>query len=910
MKFLTATQVLERFFNFVKSLKQDPMNETWDRDAIEEALQEAQNGNFSVAILAARYAYFLCRALPFSAYNEKIAAISVRTFLKQNGFTTDRSLPPLFDVADNQTSLEELIKWFAEHVMKIQNESISEILSKDSTLVEAPARRPVSTIDLRSEIGGYEWESDKPDRDREAVKKAEEHWKHMEASGYWTRGGAYGRVRALVAGKVWGFDWKGNPITGDYHQISDAPVKYEIRFEVCSDHRSRKHGWGLLLQIVTRVYAPGKFTYNGRTSHCSHSIWNDKKVHFPNSKVPETWPGMVAMIPPSVDPEYRQKANELFAEAYHEFIKELIPAPPEMEDMHTMYNYNESSEGWVHLINLNNYGPPDFQRWLEKVNSYGDGYLANHREDDKYFFQWRGETKVQNLLLKVIIEHATKGDLGKVKGEGWQVRIICSFVRKDAKDTIWDATKIVSGPSSEIPPLAVDINKIYIRSVPKKSHRQFFITHAGKYNAAYEKIYDAMQSVVEPEDMHTMWGYNESADTVADAFEKVKSWVQANWRKLKFKVRNSKLPGQDRLDIHFTDDLRILMSKTEGGFSMGVTFPTHSAKEPTDTTWIKVDLDRVNNFDEFLKLAAKTEQDPAKWGNKRARVCRTLEHFPEIIPQYPVVKHTFDTIMGLLFAPPEMEDMHAVWDYNERKVIAQDLELLEARPSKETEPYKAFKRVSGSKSGKPNKKLEPLIATEARASYFYATCVVNGRFPEGEPALLQNANYAVSYARHILHERWPEAEPTILSGKCLNSNGTIDITLAPAINYAEDVIKGRWPELEHVLLTPRQTGVTHGGVGQKFNAYDIMSYAVHVVKDRWIEGEPILAEQGGYLAYHYASKAFDITEEEAEKVIKSPVFKEKGFNTFEVVEPEEMHTMWDYNEANIWIDTARIIESI
>ena len=57
---------------------------------------------------------------------------------------------------------------------------------------------------------------------------------------------------------------------------------------------------------------------------------------------------------------------------------------------------------------------------------------------------------------------------------------------------------------------------------------------------------------------------------------------------------------------------------------------------------------------------------------------------------------------------------------------------------------------------------EKAILTDPRAAVEYAAKVI-GRWPEGESVIMQDPRAALDYARSVLHDRWPEAEQIIAS---------------------------------------------------------------------------------------------------------------------------------------------------
>lgn len=136
---------------------------------------------------------------------------------------------------------------------------------------------------------------------------------------------------------------------------------------------------------------------------------------------------------------------------------------------------------------------------------------------------------------------------------------------------------------------------------------------------------------------------------------------------------------------------------------------------------------------------------------------------------------------------------------------------------------------------------EPAMAKESVYSYQYAFMVLHDRFPMGEPVIATHYSYSYSYARNIIHGRWPEGEPAILK------NGDA------IIRYAERVIMGRWSEGEDALLNM-------GG-----NMDNLLDYADKIVKGRWLEAEPLLLKVANpWTLYWYAKNCIHGRWPEAE----------------------------------------------
>jgi hypothetical protein len=98
------------------------------------------------------------------------------------------------------------------------------------------------------------------------------------------------------------------------------------------------------------------------------------------------------------------------------------------------------------------------------------------------------------------------------------------------------------------------------------------------------------------------------------------------------------------------------------------------------------------------------------------------------------------------------------------------------------------------KSGQPltpeDKQLaERAIAKDPERACYYATNVIEGRFPEGEAAIAKDPEWAYNYAENVIKRRWPEGEAAISKNPMW------------AYWYARYVIEGRWPKGEAAIAT-------------------------------------------------------------------------------------------------------------
>ncbi len=118
------------------------------------------------------------------------------------------------------------------------------------------------------------------------------------------------------------------------------------------------------------------------------------------------------------------------------------------------------------------------------------------------------------------------------------------------------------------------------------------------------------------------------------------------------------------------------------------------------------------------------------------------------------------------------------------------------------------------------------IAANPESAYRHARFVIEGRWPDGEPAIAAYPKWACHYAMDIVGDRWPEGEAAIATDP------------EWANQYALDVVGRRWPEGEcRIANSPMQ-------------AY---YYACGVVKGRWPEAEPAIAKLPPWYHEQYAA---------------------------------------------------------
>jgi hypothetical protein len=183
----------------------------------------------------------------------------------------------------------------------------------------------------------------------------------------------------------------------------------------------------------------------------------------------------------------------------------------------------------------------------------------------------------------------------------------------------------------------------------------------------------------------------------------------------------------------------------------------------------------------------------------------------------------------------------------------------EVRPKRVCQPKYA---VMKARKGKTLNRWElEDLARDPEQSLIYCQKVLNGRFPEAEPAIAQHPELAFDYAKSVIRGIFPAAEDTFLKHNAdwgrrnYLERYFIDIAQEPNPNvekkilathhglagkYAERCIKGRWPAGEKVLLKDLDNAVQYHG---------------DVVKERWPELEDKIVFQKKESHWDNKSKA-------------------------------------------------------
>lgn len=131
------------------------------------------------------------------------------------------------------------------------------------------------------------------------------------------------------------------------------------------------------------------------------------------------------------------------------------------------------------------------------------------------------------------------------------------------------------------------------------------------------------------------------------------------------------------------------------------------------------------------------------------------------------------------------------------------------------------------------------ISKSAKKSFDYAS--KNGRFPQGEEAILESfkhcKSYAYEYAKSVIKGRWKEFEDIILEFVSKGSKPEYGVTEI-VFEYVRDVVKKEWKEVEPLFASYPNFS---------------FSYALYILKGRFEKGEPAISQNANF-AYQYARK--------------------------------------------------------
>lgn len=138
---------------------------------------------------------------------------------------------------------------------------------------------------------------------------------------------------------------------------------------------------------------------------------------------------------------------------------------------------------------------------------------------------------------------------------------------------------------------------------------------------------------------------------------------------------------------------------------------------------------------------------------------------------------------------------------------------------------------------------------DPKSLYEYATGVINGRWPEAEPFIAESPYYSYYYCfdlDYALIADRPEKAPELLEKAIVRDPKY-------AVKYARDVIRGRWPFGEPYIAKDPKAAVGYARQvvkkpwpeGEEAIARDgqcSLDYAVYIIKGRWPPGEKAIAK--------------------------------------------------------------------
>jgi len=159
------------------------------------------------------------------------------------------------------------------------------------------------------------------------------------------------------------------------------------------------------------------------------------------------------------------------------------------------------------------------------------------------------------------------------------------------------------------------------------------------------------------------------------------------------------------------------------------------------------------------------------------------------------------------------------------------METTDTRPKRVCSPKYAVQKARRGK--KLNRWEIEDLAKDPEQSFLYATKVLKGRFPEGEP-IIAASKFALEYAKDFVGGRWEECERYLIADIEAGHRSR-----RMALDYFIHIAGVRHPKVEKWILTSE--------LGK------VVEYAEHCVKGRWKEAEPrILARD--HLAHDYHRK--------------------------------------------------------
>jgi hypothetical protein len=222
--------------------------------------------------------------------------------------------------------------------------------------------------------------------------------KKLEATQYFN--GVIARFGTLEVTKYWDFERRDkSPFGQDWYEQGFKEIRLHLAIARPGSRMKQLTWEEKVLRIEVSVYGKPNQKEAAKRSGWGSYYYQSKKSVYNAKTAPMTWPGPV-LLAASLDPEVRARASELCAEAYARFIKALLPAPPEIEDMHTLSGYDEA------LI-------ARFEKTVDDSEPFSmwnntDKYVPVASEEDKELLYGVDESVTPFLEVGEILESLTR----------------------------------------------------------------------------------------------------------------------------------------------------------------------------------------------------------------------------------------------------------------------------------------------------------------------------------------------------------------------------------------------------------------------------------------------------------------------------------------------------------------------
>lgn len=388
--------------------------------------------------------------------------------------------------------------------------------------------------------------------------------------------------------------------------------------------------------------------------------------------------------------------------------------PPEMEDMHTQWDYNESLDPILEeddlllegeLLNTTHW--QSVCEWIKKTYDgmkmvqaafKVDGKIIGTRYERIFILIYGKKKSKQSpyafVSRPITIQFENKDDLGiwgKIE------------IPKRAKLTT-TTSKILN---------ADDTCDSFMQRILKRGQDWGGDSEVAKFfmqdplypvvQDTFDTIIQKFNPVVEPEDMHTQWNYNESILLEGEGIKiPAEIWEKAG---VQMMAKNHDLceykRDQSRFESSFTIGSRDALSWVK---IVAYEFEREFLKDPDFWMIYKISFHRSDtgrNWKHYLYDFQKVPQNGVLPESLTAFVADfskglfvysktsldTPKHqkiaLADLKKKTPELEQIYGEWLRLVTAPPEMEDMHAVWNYNEEveRLHLISRALIESDPS-------------------------------------------------------------------------------------------------------------------------------------------------------------------------------------------------------------------------------------